>query len=139
MKTKKIVVSRALLSAGAAPLALCLFSASPAMAQDADAAAGTPEGGESIVVTGSRITRTDLLSASPVQVITAEEFAQSGAVNVEEVLYDLPQVIPSFSAASNNPGDGSAQVDLRGLGAARTLVLVNGRRYIPYDTSQVST
>jgi outer membrane receptor protein involved in Fe transport len=137
LKTKKIVVSRALLSAGAAPLALCLFSASPAMAQDADAAAGTAEGGESIVVTGSRITRTDLLSASPVQVITAEEFAQSGAVNVEEVLYDLPQVIPSFSAASNNPGDGSAQVDLRGLGAARTLVLVNGRRYIPYDTSQV--
>lgn len=43
----------------------------------------------------------------------------------------LPQVAPGFNAASNNPSDGTATVDLRGLGPTRTLALVNGRRINP--------
>jgi iron complex outermembrane recepter protein len=89
-----------------------------------------------IVVTGSRIQRRDLTSTSPLAVIQDEEFKLSGAVNVEQVINTLPQVIPGTTAFSNNPGGGFATLDLRGLGSTRTLVLVNGRRYVFFDTSQ---
>lgn len=91
-----------------------------------------------IIVTGSRIARRDLTSPSPVAVVQDEEFKLSGTVNVEQVLNTLPQVIPGISATSNNPGGGVATVDLRGLGANRNLVLVNGRRYLFFDTNQVT-
>lgn len=94
------------------------------------------EGGE-IIVTGSRVPRRDLTSTSPLAVVQDEEFALSGSVNVESVLNTLPQVIPGTTAFSNNPGGGVATLNLRGLGTQRNLVLVNGRRYIFFDTSQV--
>ena len=140
MTHAKSTVYRSALRSGAATMALGFgLIASQAFAQDATQTAQAAEAAaeETIVVTGSRIARPDLEAASPVSVIGAEEFTLSNAVNVEEVLFELPQVIPSFGAASNNPGDGSAQVDLRGLGAARTLVLVNGRRYISYDVTGI--
>lgn len=93
---------------------------------------------EQIVVTGSRIARTDLTSSSPVAVVDAEQFRLSGTVNVEQLLNTLPQVIPGFTAFSNNPGNGAATVDLRGLGSTRTLVLVNGRRHMFFDANQIS-
>jgi len=86
---------------------------------------------EEVVVTGSRIKRADLSAVSPVSVVTGEEFVISGNLNIEQKLAELPQTLPSFGPSSNNPGDGTARVDLRGLGDVRTLVLVNGRRYIP--------
>lgn len=86
---------------------------------------------EEVVITGSRIQRADLSAVSPFTTVSGEEFQISGIVNIEQKLNELPSVIPSFGASSNNPGDGTARVDLRGLGTARTLVLVNGRRYIP--------
>ncbi len=86
---------------------------------------------EEVVVTGSRIKRADLSSVTPVSVVTGEEFVISGNLNIEQKLAELPQTLPSFGPSSNNPGDGTARVDLRGLGDTRTLVLVNGRRYIP--------
>ena len=86
---------------------------------------------EEVIVTGSRIKRADLSSVTPVSVVTGEEFKISGNLNVEQKLAELPQTLPSFGPSSNNPGDGTARVDLRGLGTFRTLVLVNGRRYIP--------
>jgi outer membrane receptor protein involved in Fe transport len=92
---------------------------------------------EQIVVTGSRIKRTDLTSSSPVAVVNSEEFRLSGTVNVEQLLNTLPQTIPGFDATSNNPGNGTASVNLRGLGTARTLVMVNGRRWMSFDTSGV--
>ena len=91
-----------------------------------------------IVVTGSRIARKDLSSTSPLTVVKAEEFALTGSVNVEQVINSLPQVIPGSTAFSNNPGGGVATLNLRGLGPQRNLVLVNGRRYIFYDASQVT-
>ncbi|WP_426258487.1 TonB-dependent receptor [Sphingomonas sp. DC1600-2] len=90
-----------------------------------------------IVVTGSRIARPELQQASPISVISSQEIALSGQINVENILKDLPQFVPSTTAASNNPGGGVTTADLRGLGATRTLVLVNGRRYISYDASQI--
>ena len=91
---------------------------------------------EPIVVTGSRIAQRNVESAAPVAVVQDEEFALSGTVNVENVINTLPQVIPGTTSFSNNPGNGTASLNLRGLGSARNLVLVNGRRWMFYDTAQ---
>jgi outer membrane receptor protein involved in Fe transport len=91
-----------------------------------------------ITVTGSRIQRRrDLTSTSPLAVVQDEEFQLTGSTNVEQVLNTLPQVIPGSTGFNNNPGGGVATLQLRGLGSTRTLVLVNGRRWMYYDTSQV--
>ena len=95
------------------------------------------EGSEAIVVTGSRIQRRDLDSSSPLTVVQDEEFKLSGAVNVEQVINTLPQVVPGSTAFSNNPGGGVSTLNLRGLGSTRTLVLVNGRRYVSFDPQQI--
>ena len=92
---------------------------------------------QDIIITGSRIPRPDLTSSSPLAVVKSEEFQLSGATNVEQVLNALPQVIPSFTAFSNNPGGGVALLNLRGLGVQRNLVLVNGRRWMFYDSNQI--
>jgi outer membrane receptor protein involved in Fe transport len=125
------------LKAGVAPFALGLaIISAPALAQEApEGDAQAPEG--TIVVTGSRIARPDLESTSPVSFVGAEEFELQQTVNVEEVLNDMPQVIPATTGTSNNPGGGVATVDLRGLGTQRTLVLVDGRRYVSFDDTQV--
>lgn len=107
--------------------------AMPALAQTT-AEADAPQ---EIIVTGSRIQRTDLASVSPVTVVGQEEFQMTGAVNVEQVLNTLPQVLPGFTGNSNNPGNGAVTVNLRNLGTTRTLVLVNGRRWMFYNTSQI--
>ncbi len=111
----------------------------PSVQAEADTAtdAADPAEGESIVVTGTRIARRDLSSTSPVAVVQDEEFTLSGAVNVEQVINTLPQVIPGTTSFSNNPGGGVATLNLRGLGTQRNLVLVNGRRYIFFDTTQI--
>jgi outer membrane receptor protein involved in Fe transport len=114
--------------------------ASPALAQDA-AAPETNEAEEAegapIIVTGSRIQRRNVDTAAPVAVVSDEEFSLSGTVNVENVINTLPQVIPGTTSFSNNPGNGTATLNLRGLGTARTLVLVNGRRWMSFDTAQI--
>lgn len=120
-------------------MATAMFAA-PAHAQDTadvttSADESTPNAG--IVVTGSRIQRTDLNSTSPIAVVSAEEFRLTGAVNVEQVLNTLPQVLPGVTGFSNNPGNGAVTLNLRNLGDTRTLVLVNGRRWMFYDTNQI--
>ncbi|HYC05043.1 MAG TPA: TonB-dependent receptor [Azospirillaceae bacterium] len=94
-------------------------------------AAAQQQGLEEIVVTGSRIARADYSANSPVSTVSSEQIQATGTLAVEQVLNTLPQVVPGFSAASNNPSDGTATVDLRGLGPQRTLVLVNGHRFNP--------
>ncbi len=104
----------------------------PALQPGAAAEAPAP-----IIVTGSRIARRNIETAAPIAVVQDEEFALSGTVNVENVINTLPQVVPGTTSFSNNPGDGAATLNLRGLGATRTLVLVNGRRWMFYDTGQI--
>lgn len=113
-------VRLALLSTGAAA------ASAPVLAQQT----GQEGEIEEIVVTGTRIQRYDLDAVSPVTSVNSEEFQLSGNINIEQKLAELPNTIPSFGPSSNNPGDGTARVDLRGLGTSRTLVLVNGRRWI---------
>jgi outer membrane receptor protein involved in Fe transport len=122
-----------------------LTATTPALAQvgtptnqtDTSANGEVPDAGSDVVVTGSRIKRRDLETAAPITVVSQEEFRLQGSVNVETVLNQLPQVIPGATAFSNNPGGGVATLDLRGLGPTRTLVLVNNRRYMFYDASQL--
>ncbi|AOS95609.1 Colicin I receptor precursor [Microbulbifer aggregans] len=122
---KKNLLSVAVKGAISLTAAAVMVPAMPAFAQqDAQLV-------EEVVVTGSRIKRQDLESVTPLTSIGAEEFKISGNLNVEQKLAELPQTLPSFGPSSNNPGDGTARVDLRGLGSYRTVVLVNGRRYIP--------
>ncbi len=98
------------------------------MAQDQEAGVT-----ETVVVTGTRLSRPDLESNSPLSTVSADEIRLQGSVNVEEVLLDLPQTVPGVSSTTNNGGDGTTTVNLRGLGSQRTLVLVDGKRFIPSD------
>ncbi len=110
--------------------------ANPAYAQDNEANEGASE--ENVIfVTGSRIQQRNVDTAAPIATVDAEEFQLTGDVNIENVVNSLPQVVPGVTGNSNNPGNGTATVDLRGLGEARTLVLVNGRRWVSFDTTQV--
>lgn len=99
----------------------------PALAQEATEADSV----EKIAVTGSRIRKADFVSNAPVATVGAEQFQLTATVNTESLLNTLPQVIPGLDRTSNNPGNGTATVDLRGLGTNRTLVLINGTRAVP--------
>ena len=83
---------------------------------------------ERVEVTGSRIKSLSVDTVSPVTVIDAKEIQVDGVRNVESFLNNLPQVFASQGANVVNGSTGTANVNLRGLGASRTLVLVNGRR-----------
>lgn len=116
-------------------LASTLLMGLPSVAQAQDADVDTP--GDAIIVTGSRLTNPNLEQAAPIMSVSARDIELSGQVNIESILNDFPQLIPGTTAASNNPGGGVATADLRGLGAQRNLVLVNGHRYVSYDTNQI--
>src|SRR4029450_1018484 len=121
--TLRRAVRYALLT-GALPTGLTL---STAVAQET---AGQPE---EMTVTGSRIVQPNLESVSPVTAISSDDLAQSGKVRVEDIINQLPQAFAAQGSAISNASDGTASVDLRGLGSVRTLVLVNGRRLMPGD------
>ena len=90
---------------------------------------------ERIEVTGSRINRTDMETASPVTVIESDYIMKSGYQSVEEILSTQPAVAGmNLGATSNNGSGGSATVNLRGMGEKRTLVLLNGRRMVASGT-----
>ncbi len=115
------------LFAAAAGLAVALVPGG-ASAQDAPEA---DDQVEEIVVTGSRLVRRDFTAPSPIISIDRDDISSTGQPTLEETLNRLPQAQPSIGRASNNPGDGTAKVDLRGIGPGRTLVMLNGRRIAP--------
>ena len=84
-----------------------------------------------VVVTGTRIYIPGLHSISPVTSINANAIASTGLTTIEDVLNQLPQVTADQGAMLSNGATGTATVNLRDLGANRTLVLVNGRRLMP--------
>ena len=83
---------------------------------------------EQIIVTGSRIAQANLEGTSPVSVIGAQDIQFEGTVQVEDLLNNLPQAFADQGGNISNGASGTATVNLRNLGADRTLVLVNGRR-----------
>jgi outer membrane receptor protein involved in Fe transport len=86
---------------------------------------------DEIIVTGSRISRENLESPSPLLIVSDEVIQSRAPVNIENVLNLYPQIQPDLGSEVNNGGNGTATVDLRGLEPKRTLVLINGRRMVP--------
>lgn len=133
-------IYKALLLAGCAGT---FAISSPAVAQDNDgegADANSP-----IVVTGSRIQRPDYVSNSPTVTVDEALLEQSSTAALESNLNKLPQFVPAQTptagadiqpTATNTPG--AATISLRGVGANRNLVLVDGRRSTPSNASGVT-
>ncbi|QQP94662.1 TonB-dependent receptor [Lysobacter enzymogenes] len=122
-------IRRALLVAAVAGLAPV---AAQAQTQDSAAEPTTTLG--RIEVTGSNISRGDMETASPVQVVTRQDIDRSGKATLAEYLQTL--TVDGAGSVPRTYGTGFAAggtgVSLRGLGAGSTLVLLNGRRMAPY-------
>jgi iron complex outermembrane receptor protein len=108
---------------------LSALLATGAAAQKAAPAADSEDETPSIIVTGSRVPRPDVVSNSPVNVISELEIKQTAALETEQLLNAIPQAVAGAGSQTNG-GNLSATVNLRGLGAVRTLVLQNGRRIV---------
>jgi outer membrane receptor protein involved in Fe transport len=98
----------------------------PAYAQDQDQ---EPAETQTVVVTGSRIVRQDYVANSPITSVSQSQIVNNADLTLETALNNLPQIVAGGTTTSNNPPNGGqANIDLRGLGANRNLVLINGRR-----------
>ena len=86
-----------------------------------------------IVVTGSRIATPSLESVSPITAVSADEIKETGTTRIEDLLNSLPQVVADQGSGLSMASNGTATVNLRGLGVERTLVLINGRRLMGGD------
>lgn len=117
--------------------------AAPAAEATPPAAAAGPKARaqqtEEIVVTGSRIRRMDLSTPAPVTVVTKDQITASGKMSIGDFLQSLPDQANAINTNANNGGDGATRIALRGLGSNRTLVLLNGRRFVPGGTGADSS
>jgi outer membrane receptor protein involved in Fe transport len=135
MKKSRLMIAGSVIS-------LAMITALPAYAQEQKAdepedAASTDEAeedtGKPILVTGSRISRPTLESSVPLTSVTVDDLTGTGEVSLGDALNDLPSLRSTFSSGNSSRFIGTAglnYLDLRGLGTARTLVLVNGRRHV---------
>ena len=111
----------------ASVLAIGVFNISPTFAQeDGDV--------EEVIVTGSKIKKVDIFDSSkPLEVVDAAQIERTGLNNIGDVLQNLTSSdgtgIRPVTTATNG-GDGSNEISLRNLGAGRTLVLIDGRRWV---------
>ena len=126
-RDKRSALKLALLASGA-----CLV-AQPALAQSAPPAKAPDASVEEVVVTGSRITTNGFQQPTPVTVVGEQEIQRQMPVTIANYLNDLPSFGASNSA--RNPGigvsgGGAESVNLRSLGANRTLILLDNRRVV---------
>lgn len=130
-------------------LALAMLYAAPAAAQNEEEEVGAApvavetaeEESDGIVVTGSRIKRSVFTSPAPIQIIDPETEQLKGTASISDLIQSNPiaagsnQITDAISSNFvTNGGSGAATISLRGLGAERTLVLLNGRRAGPAGT-----
>ncbi len=104
--------------------------------EEAEAADDEEEVREEIIVTGSRLKRDTYSSIAPLQIITSTVSREVGLIDAADILQESTaasgqQIDLTFQGFVLNNGPGASTIDLRGLGDARTLVLVNGRRLAP--------
>ncbi|WP_294174356.1 TonB-dependent receptor [uncultured Sphingomonas sp.] len=146
-----MTITQASLRLSGASFALAVALASPAAAQstlppddvqEAQAAPSQETEGEEIVVTGSRIRRDPLSQDAPIVFVDEEDIAKTGLNSINDVLQRLPSSGGGLNTRFNNSGNfgnppdgggvgaGSAEIDLRYLGSRRTLVLVDGLRFV---------
>lgn len=95
----------------------------PAFAQDDDAADV-----DTVVVTGSRIRRTNLSAPSPVTQLDGADFVSRGTLEAVDLLNTLPSIVADQTDDTSNGATGAQTINLRGLGATRNLVLIDGKR-----------
>lgn len=139
---------RTLVSGAALALALTVSPATHAQVVDAEAGSQSPEAADpfggltEVVVTGSRIMRDDYDSPVPVSVIGADDIEARKPANIADLVFTIPSVSAagSYSSADSSRSistgmAGINAVNLRGLGTARTLVLLNGQRVAPSSFS----
>ena len=119
--------------------ALCMaaLGCAPAMAQTATDTAPSAEPLQEVVVTGSHITSSGFTAPTPMTIVGQERVEELGITNIADALAQLPafraDVSPNTQQAVGG-NIGARELDLRGLGAQRTLVLVDGERFIPSTT-----
>ena len=128
-------------------IAIAVAAACSGSALAADAPAPTDQQSTDalteVVVTGTRILRRDYSSPSPLVTVTAEQLQANSEISLDQALEKLPQFNPGnnqFNQAANVQGTatstpGAAQLNLRGLGVNRNLVLIDGHRGQPADAS----
>jgi len=122
---------------------LCATAVHTANAQDAQSPNEAARTLDAVQVTGSHIKRAQLSGVGPVSVIDAQAIERSGATSVDTLLQRLP-ASAGFAGSQSNAywaenGYGTTQVNLRGLGINRTLVLLNGRRIVNGGTGANSS
>jgi iron complex outermembrane receptor protein len=111
------------------------LSLSATQASAAAAAAGASAEVSEIVVTGTRIPTPNLTSVAPVTSVTAADIKAQGVSRIEDLINSLPQSFAAQGSNVSNGSDGTATVNLRGLGPNRTLVLIDGRRLMAGNPS----
>lgn len=110
-------------------LAGAMGVSAPALAQDAD----EENENEVILVTGTRIQSPNNVSVSPVTTIGQEELDVQQTPDIERVFRDLPLTVPGDGQNVNNGTAGASTVNLRNLGTQRSLILIDGKRMVPFD------
>ncbi|MDD9949538.1 MAG: TonB-dependent receptor [candidate division Zixibacteria bacterium] len=122
-------------------LAIGLFAlvSTDAMAQQDQEIEGVDFVAEEVTVTGSRIRGEAAESTAPVVILAKTEIQEKGLASIGDVLQTLTVQSNAINTQANNGGDGSTRISLRGLGSTRTLVLVNGRRFVPGGTGANSS
>jgi outer membrane receptor protein involved in Fe transport len=131
--------ARILATSSAAVIGVSIFAgAGPAFAQEEESST------ERVVITGSRIQRQDYSANSPIVTVSESTFEETSTIGIETILNQLPQFVPALTqfttgdiqpTATNTVG--ASTVSLRGLGSNRTLVLVDGRRATPVNSTLV--
>ena len=134
-----------------APRCAAISTTGLLLTQVAMAAAQTPpveqdelepsESLQEVTVTASRIQRNGFNAPTPTTVISADELKQSGQLNLGQALADIPQFSGSSLPTSNRSlltNAGTTRLDLRSLGSARTLVLIDGKRVVQTDDSSLN-
>ena len=136
-----VIMTRKVFLLGSTTVSALMLTPSLALAQTATSGA-TPDDSSQIIVTGSRIRRNPLDESTPVVIVDQAAIAKTGLSSVADVLQRLPSAAGGLNSKVNNSGNignppdgggvgaGSAEIDLRYLGAKRTLVLVDGMRYV---------
>ena len=101
------------------------------------AQAQTAQTAERIEITGSRIKSVGNTSSSPITSVGKLDIDTTQPVAVEELVRGLSSSYPAIGPGINNGSTGIASIDLRGLGSNRTLVLFNGKRFVPANLGGV--
>lgn len=135
-------IATSVAASGAAILSVA-FAVGPSMPAAAQEAADRAI--EEVTVTGSRIRRQDFTANAPIMTVDRSTFEETGAIGVETILNQLPQFVPAvtqFNSAGQVDSNavstvGASTVSLRGLGANRNLVLIDGRRAMPINPTMV--